>query len=441
MAQAKEKDFVVNITKLTKAINQKGFGLIMIYDTEKAHEYNIYSDISAVSEECPVFSKAYKIASRIFAQNPRPQNVAIIGTTDTVEKPGTPGEFELTINKGFDENEIIEIDGNKYKYVKENSDAAKNEFDGDSPSTRALSLSSLLERDMKDFFFTVNENVITLTQKISGVGKMPLVVSSRANIRETTPAVLPTGLIAHLNNVREAHTEPFFLVCTDNSDETIKKLSNWIDTQDMMYFTTTQNLSAPKLVRSEQTVIMYHNDKDAYVAEGLASYLATANVGAVTSKFKTINGSPEAKITTGDLQELHKNNGFTYINKMGVLQTTDGKTTSGEWIDVVMGAFWIKFKMEENLAYLAVNTPKIGYDNKGIGLLVGVCDSVLKQAAFSQDIVLINSDGKAQYEIRYKTREETDKNDIANRVYNGITWSAKLAGAIHKAVINGTLEY
>ena len=45
MAKAREKDFVVNITKLTKAITQKGFGLIMIYDTEHSNEYNIYSGI------------------------------------------------------------------------------------------------------------------------------------------------------------------------------------------------------------------------------------------------------------------------------------------------------------------------------------------------------------------------------------------------------------
>ena len=186
---------------------------------------------------------------------------------------------------------------------------------------------------------------------------------------------------------------------------------------------------------------MYHDDANAYVAEGLASYLATAKVGGVTSKFKTINGVLEANLTTTQLQELHKNNGFTYIEKMGVLQTTDGKTTSGEYIDVVMGAFWIRFKMEEEFAYLSVNTPKIGFDNRGIGLMVGVCNAVLKRAAFEQDIILIDSDEKAQYNITYVTRENTSKNDIANRYYTGIKWTAKLAGAIHKAVINGTLEY
>lgn len=450
MAKAREKDFVVNITKLTKAITQKGFGLIMIYDTEQDSEYGIYSDITAVGETFPVDSKAYKIASRIFGQSPRPQNIAICGNTNLVETAGTKGVYTLNITTPFGVGDIIEINGNKYTFVAENPNVDKNEFSGVDAETQAKSLKAVVEKLENEFDITANLASLTFTQKVVGTGNIPMIfVSStlvtlpngEVEITETTQQILPTGFIAFLNQVRDKYSEAFFLVCTDNSDDTIKKLSSWVDTQDMMYFVTSQNLSAPKLVRSENTVIMYHDDVNAFVAEGLASYLTTAKVGGVTSKFKTINGVMEANLTTTQLQELHKNNGFTYIEKMGVLQTTEGKTTSGEYIDVVMGAFWIRFKMEEEMAYLAVNTPKIGFDNRGIGLMVGVCNAVLKRAAFEQDIILINSDEKAEYNISYVTRENTSKNDIANRYYTGISWRAKLAGAIHKAVINGILEY
>lgn len=451
MAKARAKDFVVNITKLTKAITQKGFGLIMIYDTEHEKQYAVYSDITAVGEAYPVDSKAYKLASRIFGQSPRPQNVAIVGNTNLQETAGTKGEFTLSITTPFSVGDVLEINGNKYTFAADNASADKYEFSGEDASSQAKSLQALVEKLENEFIVTSNLENIVFTQNTAGVGSIPMIFTSstlvsavctgHAQIKMTKQQALPTGFIEFLNQVRDSHSEPFFLVCTDNTDATIKKLSNWIDTQDMMYFVTSQNLSAPKLVKSEQTVIMYHDDANAYVAEGLASYLATAKVGGVTSKFKTINGVLEANLTTTQLQELHKNNGFTYIEKMGVLQTTDGKTTSGEYIDVVMGAFWIRFKMEEEFAYLSVNTPKIGFDNRGIGLMVGVCNAVLKKAAFEQDIILIDSDEKAQYNITYVTRENTSKNDIANRYYTGIKWTAKLAGAIHKAVINGTLEY
>lgn len=444
MAQAREKDFVVNITKLTRAVNQRGFGLILIYDTEHDKEYGIYQDISAVSESFPVDSKVYKIASRIFGQKPKVQNIAIAGNTKMQETSGTKGVHTLTVTKKFETGDVLSINGIDYKFAPSSPNKDKNEFTGSDIQTQIANLQPLISKYEKDFDVTSTASTVVFTQKIAGDGELPIILISgagQANIRNTTTEKLPTGMIAFLNQLRDKHSEAFFLVCTDNSDNAVKKLSNWIDTQEMMYFTTSQNLQAPKLVRSENTVIMYHDDQDSYACEGLAGYFATAKVGGVTGKFKEIKGVQAAKITSTQLSELHKNNGFTYIEKMGLLQTTEGKTTSGEYIDVVMGAYWIQFKMEEGLAYLAANTPKIGFDNKGISKMVSVCVNVLKRAAFEQDIILIDKDDNAKFQVNYVTREMTDPNDVANRNYTGIKWSAKLAGAIHKATVSGILEY
>lgn len=444
MAGAREKDFVVNITKLTKAVNQKGFGLIMLYDTEHDSKYSLYQDISAVGEAFPISSKVYKIASRIFGQKPKVQQIAIIGNTNLEEKDGTKGVYTLTITKKFEQDDILNLNGKEYKCVSSEPSKDKNEFTGDDIQKQITSLKTLIQKYENSFDITTTTSTIVFTQKIAGQGAIPTLNikgTAIANIQNTVKEKLLTGMIAYLNQIRDKYTDPFFLVCTDNSDDTIKRLSNWIDTQEMMYFVTSQNLSAPKLVRSENTVIMYHDDINSYVAEGLASYLATAKVGGVTAKFKEVKGVQEAKITTSQLSELHKANGFTYIEKMGLLQTTEGKTTSGEYIDVVMGAYWIQFKMEEGLAYLAANSEKIGFDNKGISQMVAVCNNVLKRAAFEQDIILTDKDDNAKYEVSFVPREQTDPNDVANRNYTGIKWTAKLAGAIHKAVVSGILEY
>ena len=444
MAQAREKDFVVNITKLTRAVNQRGFGLILIYDTEHDKEYGLYSDISAVGESFPTSSKAYKIASRIFGQKPKPQTVAIAGNTKMTETDGTKAVYTVTVQTAFASGDIFNINGKQYKFMAADPSKDKDEFTGENIQAQINSLKPLISKYEIDFDITTTATTIIFTQKIAGDGDIPVISitgTGKATVTTTTPAVLPTGMIAFLNQLRDKYQDPFFLVCTDNSDDAIKKLSGWIDTQEMMYFVTSQSLLAPKLVRSENTVVMYHNDVNAYVAEGLASYLTTAKVGGVTAKFKEIKGVMEAKVTSTQLSALHKSNGFTYIEKMGLLQTTEGKTTSGEYIDVVMGAYWIQFKMEEGLAYLAANTPKIGFDNAGISKMVAVCNHVLKRAAFAQDIILVDKDENAKYQIEYIPREDTDPNDVANRNYTGIKWTAKLAGAIHKATVSGTLEY
>lgn len=330
-----KKDFNVDITKLTKAVSQRGFGTILILATDKEHPYTLYNDITALASDFAAGTKTNKIASRIFGQSPSPQEVAVVG---------------MDYSTG-----------------------------------------------------------------------------------------LPTDLVDFLSETLDKNSDWFFLTCDNNTEEVVKALSGFIDTQDKMYFATTQDLTLPSMLESENTAIYYHEDKDAYLGEGMASYFATATVGGVTGKFKTVQGVLAADIGATELAQLHTDNGQSYVRKMGVLQTTEGKTTSGEYIDVVMGAFWIKFKMEEDAAYLSLNTPKIPYSNRGIGMLISVVENVLKRGTL-QDIIL-EEDGKGVYEINYTLRENVSKNDIANRVYNEIKWTATLSGAIHGGTISGILKY
>lgn len=330
------RDFVINITKLTKAISQKGFGLPLILGTSKEKAYTEYTGVEGIGEDFGLDSKEYKIASKIFGQNPAPQMVAVHG---------------------------INYEGTN-----------------------------------------------------------------------------PNALVEALNDLIETNNDWYFLTCTDNSDEAIKALADWTDTQMKTYFTTTQNLELVKDMENENTTVFYHNDEEDFVGEGLVGIAAVNGPGSIAFKFKTVNGSKAAKISTTQLNQLHKDNGNSYIRKMGVLQTTEGKMTNGEYIDIVMGVHWLQARMEEELMYLAVNNKKIPYNNTGISMLIGVVTSVLQRGA-DQGIILKDEDGKAVYDIDYLKREEVPANDIANRKYNYLKWASKLEGAIHGGTISGIVLY
>ena len=331
------KDFVVDITRLTAAVTQRGFGLILILDTSKNHPYTLYNSITDVLEDYGTATKAYEIAARIFGQSPAPQQVAIFG-------------------------------------------------------------------------------------------------------KEYTTGGTVTDLTGALGDLLETEGSWFYLVSTESADAEVTALSNFIEALDKMYFVTSDSLALPGTLENEKTVVMYHDDPEAYVAEGLAALGATAIPGSNTFKFKTVRGVSASDITSTQLAALHTDGGFSYIRKMGVLQTTDGVTTSGEYIDVILGALWIEFRMEEELAQLAVNTPKIPYSNAGIALLASVAESVLKQAVLN-GVILEDDDGNGVYEITTVSREDTSSVDIANRVYNGLSWEAVLAGAIHEGIVRGVLTY
>ncbi|HZK01327.1 MAG TPA: DUF3383 family protein [Anaerovoracaceae bacterium] len=247
-------------------------------------------------------------------------------------------------------------------------------------------------------------------------------------------------LVTALNELVDENNDWYFLTCTDNDEETVEALAEWTDAQMKAYFVTTQNLKLTEEMENENTVVFYHDDKDDYVAEGLVAIGAVNDPGSITFKFKTVNGSKAAEISVTELTQLHKDGGNSYIRKMGVLQTTEGKTTSGEYIDVVMGVHWLQARMEEELMYLAVNNKKIPYSNEGIAMLIGVVTSVLQRGA-DRGIILKDEDGKAVYELDYLKREDVPANDVANRKYNHLKWTAKLEGAIHTSTISGTVLY
>jgi len=327
-------DFIVNISKLTRAITQRGFGLPLILGTSRDHPYTLYNSISEIAEDFPVTSKEYLMAQRIFGQNPAPPQVAI---------------FSIEPQVG---NNLAEL------------------------------------------------------------------------------------LLTTVNEIVEINNDWYYLTCTENSRAVVEALGGWTETQIKTYWLTTQDLTLVNRLEYENTIVMYHEDETAYVAEGLVATAATNDPGSLTFKFKGVQGVRGSEIRATDLTELHRNKGFSYIRKMGVLQTTEGTATNGEYIDLVMAAHFIKVRMEEEAALLAVNTKKIHYDRRGIAMLVSVVDKVLHIAG-RMGIIRVDDNDNYVYRINYLRREEVLRNEVANRVYNGIDWEIEIAGAIHSGTLSG----
>lgn len=316
-------DFPVNITRKTVAVSERGFGTILILDTETDRKFEV---LSPEGIEKLGKGKAYKLAQRLFMQKPQPQEVAIFG------------------KKG----------------------SAEEAFKG----------------------------------------------------------------------VLEVNSDFFFVVCTDNSTEAIKALSNQCQVNNKVYAVTVNDLEVAKALKGvgDNTFVGFHNDPEAYLAEGLAVVMSY-KIGGKTAKFKKIQGVDEANISLTDLKELEGKNIFTYVKKLGVLQTTEGKMLSGEYIDIVLGEYWIRFRMEERMQRLAITQDKIPYTNRGIGMLVSVAEQVLNQAV---DMEIIEA---GQYKVDYRKREDVPSNDVALRKYDYIVWTAMLQGAIHSGQISGYLTY
>ena len=249
-----------------------------------------------------------------------------------------------------------------------------------------------------------------------------------------------TALPADLTALLTANVKQDFTVfyCTNAGDTFITALSAWAEANGRFYAATTQNKA---LVKSgtRHAFVMYHSIAGDYLAEKLVTYMLVRPIGSVVGKFKTLKNTAESVVTDAELTTLHANYLGTYIEDMGNLQATQAQTQSGEYVDVVLGALWIKLEMESGLRNLALTTGKIPYSNAGIALLKDVAIKVLQQGAVN-GIILLDENGNATYTMAALTREQSSVNDRADRQYNGISWTASLAGAIESATISGTLE-
>lgn len=100
-------DIVVNISRRTGSVTQKGFGLPFILATNIDKEYKEYSSINTVAEDYKEDTVAYKMANALFSQEFKPQKIAIVGKAFDINSD-TPDDLVAFLN------EVINKDNDWY---------------------------------------------------------------------------------------------------------------------------------------------------------------------------------------------------------------------------------------------------------------------------------------------------------------------------------------
>lgn len=113
------RDVTVTITRETAAVSQAGFGLPLILATSKNQAYTLYTDLQSVAEDFEETTEEYRIANRLFGQNPRPERLAIAGIEydKDMDSPsdlvsalnGIEGDFYFVVSPEQGDEEITAI--------------------------------------------------------------------------------------------------------------------------------------------------------------------------------------------------------------------------------------------------------------------------------------------------------------------------------------------
>lgn len=270
-------------------------------------------------------------------------------------------------------------------------------------------IADLLEEDSSWFFFGLDHSVSTSNQYIRP-----------ADISGFVDAVTATGRMAFVPD-----TTPSFSIV----DAGLLVESNGF------YYNSLSNQNVVAIFSGEKS---YGYLEMAYVASS-----SVYEAGSVAWTNYPLSGVALPKVvSTGkvpsdsEYQKLADNNINFLQSQGGVVVVREGKVTAGgtgEWIDTIRGKASLTDEIEGDVRDFLISQKggKIPYTDAGTLLIKSVLETAL--------VRFVNKDFLASYDITRVTVDDTPLVDKAGRVYNGLSFTATLAGAITATTITGVL--
>ena len=197
---------------------------------------------------------------------------------------------------------------------------------------------------------------------------------------------------------------------------------------------TTPDIALDFKEKMNDRVFCIHSPKDEYLASAWMGKMLPEAPGSSSWAFRELKEVKPYGLTTTEATKLEKDNINRYLGIKGQGVTLDGKMCSGKFIDITHGIDWLHVRIQERLFRLLVLNKKIPYTLKGIDLVRCEIIAQLKEAVYQG---VLADDPEPQ--VSTPTIEELDEQTRGERVLPKIRFSGRLAGAIHKIEIQGTV--
>jgi hypothetical protein len=259
------------------------------------------------------------------------------------------------------------------------------------------------------------------------------------NVTRTTPTAVPADLTDALDDIMAAgKTNWYWLITTSKVVEDIDAVGTWVDANKKLFGVGFNDATLSNITElaaglaSERAFVFAHKTPAEFPEAALIGKLAPKDVGSWTAKFKNLVGVKNPGYTAAEISTLEIGKVFTYTEKMGVLQTTEGMTTAGTFIDVTVAKDWLKTNIETEVMSVLINSDKVPYTDEGITQVVDAVKSVLRKAVVQGML--------SDFSVTAPKAADISTTDKTNRTLPDINFTATLAGAIHKVTITGVVQ-
>jgi Protein of unknown function (DUF3383) len=434
----------VSITSLTSALTQAGFGIPMIASTEAptggwgvtehSRTYDQLSDISA--DGFPTTGPTYLQAAALLGQSPRPPKVVVGRRASSVPTQ----HFTVTPVVQNSTTYSLRVGTQTVSYTSDSTATAAEICAGLKTAIDALSISDL-----------TTTAASTLVIAHTTAGKWTALENLNDQLLTVVMDSSDNTIGTDLDAIRGVDDSWYAVFTAFPSAAEIAALQTWCAANDKEAFVTTMDSAVAnaayvassnsdigqetKDATDMRVALAYHQANDSFLYAAEAGVCLPKTPGSETWHAKQLQGVPLRSLTATQRTNLKNKNVSFYTQVAGRNVFFGGKVASGEFIDTVRGRDWFKARLAERIFDALSTQDKLPYTDDGISIIAGEVHAQLQEGIESG--FLSNSPRPTVIVPLAANVSPTDK---ANRVLNGVSFTAVLAGAIHSVTINGVIS-
>lgn len=388
----------------------------------------------------------YKMVSDAFSQTPSPAAVKVgrrqvNSCTVTVAQLGATSAYTLTVSGYGDDGNVTE---KTYSYTNDEG-SSEDVLQGLSTAVTGDE-SALLSASYSD-------GVLTLQAKDPSM-PFALKASSMLSVElgSVTESVAQT-MAAVMNSDSDFYGVAF----TSKEQDDVLAMAEWAESAGKLYGTsfggdtvknsemTTDTGSQLKAKNYYRTFWFYHAVENEYPEVAVMARCFAVDPGGETWALKKLAGITVDPLTETEFNAITGKNGNTFELFRNVSVTQNGKVAAGEWIDIIRFRDWLEEEIKTNVFNLLINRDKVPYTDAGIAAIESRIREALELGQRRGGIAPTeyDEDGNQNlgYTISVPLAANISANTKANRELTDVTFTARLAGAIHVVDITGSLTY
>lgn len=433
----------VQISLNTAGISEQGFSTMLIagwHSYTNEHVITVTDANELLELGFKATDKIYLAAVDAFSQTPKPKEVKIGRlqcdgvklTLDSVEKDGL---YMLTVKHVSKSGALESVSAS---YTAKADDGVVEVLQGLADSVIGYT-ASVVDNEL----YIKGDDIVVepvAPLKVSGF------VKKNISIAENMAAIL------------SADSDFYGIILADRERENILAMADWAEAETKLFVTCSgedgmDNGEVTADIGSEleannyfRTAIWYHTEYDSdYPDSGAMARCFAIEPGGETWANKRLSGISVDNLTETQYKALTKKNINTFEKFRNIAITQNGVVSAGEWIDVIRFRDWLVEQIRVEEFNMLINRDKLPYTDAGIAIVENVLNKVLKKGQDRGGIAPTEYDEDGNkilgYKITVPKASSISANKKASRVLSDVTFTARLAGAIHAMEIKGSLTY